>query len=100
MHDGLLDVAWFWMRNLGGLLAGDVCKFCGESASALRSRRVCDGGLIRGTTIHYIKSIRMFEEDEMLPEHTIVLQGRSLGGFVIQGFTLKNVSLLLAVTEF
>jgi hypothetical protein len=26
IHDGLLDVAWFWMCKLDGSLAGDKCK--------------------------------------------------------------------------
>ncbi len=27
VHDGLLDVAWLCVCKLGGLLAGDECKF-------------------------------------------------------------------------
>jgi hypothetical protein len=30
--------------------------------------------------MHYIKSIRMFEDDVTYPEHALVIQGGSLGG--------------------
>ncbi len=31
VNDGLLDVAWFCACKLGGSLAEDACKFCGDS---------------------------------------------------------------------
>jgi hypothetical protein len=29
IHDGLLDIAWFYVCKLGGSLAGDECKLDG-----------------------------------------------------------------------
>ncbi len=39
--------------------------------------------MILVTSMHYIKSIRMFEDDVMGPEHALVIQGGSLGGWVV-----------------
>ncbi len=43
VHDGLLDVAWFCVCNLGGSLAEEmnVSFVVVVGASALRDRRVC-----------------------------------------------------------
>ncbi len=61
VHDGLLDVAWFRVCKLGGSLAGEMngswVVVVGERASALGDIQVCV------TSMHYIKSIRMFEDD-------------------------------------
>jgi hypothetical protein len=71
-------------------LRGFMCKFgdslarrnvswvvVGTSASALGNRRVC---VIRVTSMYYMKSIRMFEDDVTSPEHALLIQGDSLGG--------------------
>ncbi len=66
VHDGLLDVAWFCVCKLGGLLAGDECKLGGglcKCKCAGRQNGLCGSCLIRIPSIHYIKSIRMFEDD-------------------------------------
>jgi hypothetical protein len=41
---------------------------------------LCENCLIRVTSMHYIKSIRMFEGGVMSSEHALVIQGGSLGG--------------------
>jgi hypothetical protein len=41
VHNGLLDVAWFCVYKLGGLLAGDDFKLGVASALALGDRSVC-----------------------------------------------------------
>ena len=55
-----VHVGWFvgWRgMNVSGVVVG-------ESTSALGDRRVCVGSyLIRVTSMHSIKSIRMFEDD-------------------------------------
>ncbi len=56
VHDGLLDVAWFCVCKLVGSLAG-------MDVSALGDRTVCESCLICVTSMHYIKLIRMFEDD-------------------------------------
>jgi hypothetical protein len=56
VHDDTLDVSWFCFVQ-------DE-KFIGwRSASALGDRRVCGSFLVRVTSMHTIKSIRMFEDD-------------------------------------
>ena len=61
VHDGLLGVAWFCVCKLGGSFAAEMnvswVVVVGESASALGDIKVCV------TSMHYIKSIRMFEDD-------------------------------------
>jgi hypothetical protein len=85
VHDVLLDVAWFCMCKLGGSLAGEMnvswvvvvrckCECVG------RQKGLCGSCLIRATSMHHIKSIRMFEDDVTWPEHALVMQGGSLGG--------------------
>ncbi len=56
----------------------------GESASALvgRQKGLCGSCLIHVTSMHYIKSIRMFDDDVTSPEHALVIQGGSLGVWV------------------
>jgi hypothetical protein len=53
------------LRRFFPLVGGDEWKLGGggASASALGDRRVCGSCLIRVTSMHYIKSIRMFEDD-------------------------------------
>ncbi len=84
VHDGLLDVAWFCVCKLGGSLAGKECKLGGggwcECEWVGRQKGLCGSCLIRVTSMHCIKSIRMFEDDGTSPEHAIVIQGGSLGG--------------------
>jgi hypothetical protein len=65
VHDGLLDVARFCVCvcKLGASLAGAMV---GASASALGDKRVfCGSCLICVSSIHNIKSIRVFEDDVM-----------------------------------
>jgi len=80
-----LDVAWFCMCKLGGSLAGEMnvswvvvvrckCECVG------RPKGLCGRFLIRVTSMHYIKSIRMFEDDVTSPEEFVVIEGGSLGG--------------------
>ena len=66
VHDGLLDVAWFCVYTLGGSLAGDECKWgCGwwKYEFVGRQKGFWGSCLIRVTSMHSIKSIRMFEDD-------------------------------------
>jgi hypothetical protein len=67
VHDGLLDVAWFCVSKLSGSLAGDECKFCGggwcKCECVGRQKGLCGSSLIRVTSMHYVKSIRIFEDD-------------------------------------
>ncbi len=65
-HDGLLEVAWFCVYPLGGSLAGDACKLGGDwckSECVGRQKGLCGSCLIRVTSMHYMKSIRMFGDD-------------------------------------
>ena len=70
VHDVLLNVAWFCVCKLSGSLAGEMnvswvvvvrckCECVG------RQKGLCGSCLIRATKMHYIKSIRMFEDDVM-----------------------------------
>ncbi len=68
--------------EVGCFVGGDECKLVvvvGESASALGDRMfLCGSCLIRVTSMHCIKSVRMFEDDVTWP--ALVIQGGSLGG--------------------
>ncbi len=68
VHDDLLDVAWFCVCKLGGSLAGDECKLGGGGGWCKckwvgRHKGLCGSCLICVTSMHFIKSIRMFEDD-------------------------------------
>ncbi len=57
VHDVFLDVALFCVCKLGGSLAGEMnVRFVVVSD-------LCGSCLIRVTSMHDIKSIRMFEDD-------------------------------------
>jgi hypothetical protein len=73
VHDGLLDVAWFCVCKLGASLAGDECKLGGGGWCKCVGRQNDLYGrcLIRVTSMHYIKSIRIFEDDITSPEHAL-----------------------------
>ncbi len=63
-----MDVTWFRVCKLDGSLAGEMSVswvlMVGGSASALGDRSVlCGSCLIRVTSMHDMKSIRMFEDD-------------------------------------
>ncbi len=64
-----------------------------------RQKCLCGSCLIRLTSMHDMKSIRMFEDDVTSPEHALVIQGGSLGwfGLVECVCNLKNVCLLWIV---
>ncbi len=47
-----------------------------------RQKGLCGSCLIRVTSMHYIKSIRMFEDDVTSPEQALVIQGGLLGVWV------------------
>jgi hypothetical protein len=105
VHDGLLDVAWFCVCKLGGSLAEEMnvsfvvvrwikCECIG------RQNGFCGNCLIRVASRHYIKSIRMFEDDVTSPGHALVIQGNAVGslGWWRDVCNLKNVCLLSDVT--
>ena len=46
----------------------------------MRPKGLCGSCLIRLTSMHDMKSIRMFEDDVTAPEYALVIQGGSLGG--------------------
>ncbi len=46
---------------------------------------LCGSCLICLTSMHDMKSIRMFEETVTSPEHALVIQGGSLGGVGVGG---------------
>jgi hypothetical protein len=62
--------------KLGGSSAGDECKWGGgwcKCECVGRQKGLCGSCLIRDTRKHYIKSIRMFEDDVTKPEHALLL---------------------------
>jgi hypothetical protein len=73
-----VQVGWF----VGG---GDECKLGVDGwwtcECVGRQKCLCGSCLIRLTSMHDMKSIRMFEDDVTSPEHALVIQGGSLGGF-------------------
>jgi hypothetical protein len=85
-HAFFWEVAWFCVCKLGGSLAGEECKLDGggrwKCECVGRQKGLCGSCLIRVTSMHYMKSIRMFEDDITWPEHALVMQGGSLGGLV------------------
>ncbi len=76
---GRLDVAWFCVCKLGGSLAGDEWKLSGggwcKCECVGRQKGLYGSCLIRFTSIHCLKSIRMFEDDVTWPEHALVIPG-------------------------
>jgi hypothetical protein len=97
VRDGLLDVAWFCACKLGGSLAGEMKVSFREGgwyncACVRRQKDQCRSCLVRVTSVHYSKSIRMFEDDL---EHALVIRGGSLGGLGWRSdvCTLKSVYL-------
>ncbi len=54
---------------------------------------MCGSCLIRVTSMHYTKSIRIFVDDVTSPEHALVIQGGSLWclGWWVDVCNLKNV---------
>ena len=93
-----VQVVWF----VGG---GNECKFCGggwcKCECVGRQKGLCGSCLIRIASMHYIKSICMFEDDVASPEHAFVIQGVLIEGlgWWSDVCNLKNVCLLWAVTE-
>ncbi len=79
-----VQVGWF-VGGGGGVNVSWVLMV-GGSASALGDRSVlCGSCLNRLTSMHDMKSIRMFEDDVTPPEHALVIQGGSLGGVWVGG---------------
>jgi hypothetical protein len=73
-----VEVGWF----IGG---GNECKLGGgrwKLECVGRQKGLCGSYLIRITSMLYIKSIRMFEDNVTSPEHAIVIDGGSIGGWV------------------
>ncbi len=67
-----------------------------------RRKGLCGSCLFCVTSVHYIKSIRMFEDDVSLREQAFVIGGGALGGlgWWSDVCNLKKVCLFWAVTEF
>ncbi len=87
VHDGLLDVAGLCVQVGWFVGGGNECTFCGggwcKCECVGRQKGLCGICLIRVTSMHDIKSIRMFEDDDVTsPEHAIMIQGGSLGVWV------------------
>jgi hypothetical protein len=53
--------------------------FWGRYECVWRQKVLCGSCLIRVTSMHYIKSIRMFEGDVTSPEQALAIQGGCLG---------------------
>ena len=78
----------FWSVQVGWFVGGvNECTFFGWwwLGAKVRVRwetdGVCGGRcVIRVTSMRYIKSIRMFEDDVTSPEEFVVIEGGSLGG--------------------
>ena len=61
------------------LMRYEICLCVG------RQKCLCESCLIRLTSMHDTKSIRMFEDDFTSSEHALVIQGGSLGGVGVGG---------------
>jgi hypothetical protein len=67
-----VQVGWF---DGGG---HDECKFCGGNwckCERVGRQGFCGSCLIHVASMHYTKSIRMFEDDVMSPEHALAIRG-------------------------
>jgi hypothetical protein len=84
------EISWLF-------IGGKECKFCGggwcKCECVGRQKGLCESCLIRVTSMHYIKSIRMFEDDVTWSKHALVNQGGSLWGLCWwrDVYSLKNV---------
>ncbi len=84
----------------------DECRFCGGGwckCECVGGQKGLSGSfLIRVTSMHYIKSIRMFEDGIASPKHAFVIQGGSLEGLGRWSdiCNLKNICLFRAVAAF
>ncbi len=59
-------------------MAGEDCKMGGGWVGGQKG--LCGSCLIHVTSMHHIKSMRMFEGDVESPEHALVIQRGSLHG--------------------
>ncbi len=87
-------------RFVGG---GYECKLGGgwlQCECVGRQKGLCGSCLNWVTSMHYIKSLRILEDDIPWPEHALVIQGGPLGGlgWWSDVCKLKNVCLHWAVT--
>jgi hypothetical protein len=78
----------------------EISCFWGRYECVGRQKGLCGSCLIRVTSMHYIKSIRMFEGDVTSPEQALVIQGGCLGVWWIDVCNWKNVCLLWALPPF
>ena len=78
-----MDVAWFCVCKLGVFIGGgwmEVWWWWYKCECVGRQKGLCGSSLICVTSMHSIKSIRMFDDIVTWPEHALVIQGGSLGG--------------------
>ena len=78
----LCEILCFLLHNFRMSYSDETACLFGPLRRALRMRlHACLGVmLIRVTSMRYIKSIRMFEDDVTSPEEFVVIEGGSLWG--------------------